>query len=99
MPIKSYLGKTFAASARTPPPPPAWYPKGYVKLQFVNSNQIVFDLTKIPFLKGLIGISRLIVEVLDDQNLFTESNLANWFSNYVQFCSGGHFSERAESAR
>ena len=38
----------------------------------------------------------LIVEVLNYQNLFTESDLANWFSNYVQFCSGGHFSERAE---
>ena len=59
----------------------------------------VFDLTKIPFFKRLIGISRLIVEVLDDQNLFTESNLANWFSSYVQFCSGGDFSERAETAR
>ena len=33
-----------------------------------------------------------------DQNLFTESNLANFFSSYVQFCSGGHFSERAEAA-
>ena len=53
----------------------------------------IFDLTKIPFLRRLIGISRLIVEVLDDQNLFTESNLGNWFSSYVQFCSGGHFSE------
>ena len=40
-----------------------------------------------------------IVEVVNDQNLFTESNLANWFSSYVQFCSGGHFSERAEAAR
>ena len=50
-----------------------------------------FDLTKITFLKRLIGISRLIVEVLDDQNLFTESNLVNWFSRHVQFCSGGHF--------
>ena len=45
----------------------------------------VFDLTKIPFLKRLIGISLLIVEVLDDQNLFTESNLANWISSYVHF--------------
>ena len=61
-------------------------------------KRLVFDLTKIPFLKRLIGISRLIVEVLNDQNLFTESNLVNWFSNYVQF-SGGHFSERAEAAR
>ena len=47
-------------------------------------KRLVFDLTKIPFLKRLIGISRLIVEVLNDQNLFTESNLANWFSSYVQ---------------
>ena len=57
------------------------------------------DLTKIPFLKRLIGKSRLMVEVLNDPNLFTESNLANWFSSYVQFCSGGHFSERDEVAR
>ena len=69
-------------------------------MQFVNSVKcLVFDLTKIPFFKRLIGISRLIVEVLDDQNLLTESNLANWFSSYVHFCSGGHFSERAEAAR
>ena len=40
---------------------------------------------------GPIGIPLLIAEVLNDQNLFTESNLANWFSSYVQFCSGGHF--------
>ena len=40
-----------------------------------------------------------VVEVLNDQNLFTESNLANWFPSYVQFCSGGHFSERAEAAQ
>ena len=58
----------------------------------------VFDLTKIPFLKPLIGMSCLIAEVLNDQNLSTESSLANWFSSYVQFCSGGHFSERAEAA-
>ena len=62
-------------------------------------KRLVLDLTKIPFLKRLIGISRLIVEVLDNQNFFTESNLANWFSSYVQFCSGGHFSERAEASR
>ena len=37
-------------------------------------------------------------EVLNDQNLFTESNLVDWFSSYVQFCSGGHFSKRAEAA-
>ena len=54
---------------------------------------------KIPFPKRLVGISRLIVEGLNDQNLFTESNLANWFSSYVEFFSGGHFSERAEVAR
>ena len=46
---------------------------------------LVFDFTEIPFLKCLIGISRFIVEILDDQNLFTESNLANWFLSYVQF--------------
>ena len=71
------------------------------KLQFVNSvKRLVFDLTKIPFLKRLISISRFkIVEVLNDQNLFTESNLVNWFSSCVQFCSGGHFNERAEAAR
>ena len=62
-------------------------------------KRLVFYLTKMPFLKRLIGISSLIVEVLIDQNLFTESNFANWFSSYVQFCSGGHFSERAEAAR
>ena len=58
----------------------------------------VFDFTKIPFLKRLIGISRLIVKVLDNQNLSTESNLANWFSSNVQFRSGGHVSERVEAA-
>ena len=62
-------------------------------------KRLAFDLTKIPFLKCLIDISRLIVEVLNDQNLFTESNLANWLLSYVQFCSGGHFPERAEAAR
>ena len=62
-------------------------------------KRLVFDLTKILFLKRFIGICRLIVEVLNDQNLFTESNLPNWFSSYVQFWSGGRFSERAEAAR
>ena len=62
-------------------------------------KRLVFDLTKILFPKRLIGTSRLIAEALDDHNLFTESNLANWLSSYVQFCSGGHFSERAEAAR
>ena len=50
-------------------------------------KRLVFDLTKISFLKRLIGISRLIDEVRNDQNLFTESNLANWFrvmSSFVQ---------------
>ena len=70
------------------------------RLQFVNLvKRQVFDLTKIPFLKHLIGISCLIVEVLKDHNLLTESNLANWFSSYVQFCLGCHFSEWAEAAR
>ena len=32
-------------------------------------KRIVFDLTKIPFLKRSIGTCRLIVEVLNDQNL------------------------------
>ena len=69
-------------------------------LQFVNSvKRLVFDLTKLSFLKRLISISRLIVGVLNDQNLFIESNLAYWFLSYVQYCSGGHFSERAESAQ
>ena len=62
-------------------------------------KRLVFDLTIIPFLKRLICISRLIVEVLNDQNLFTESNLVNWFSSSVQFYPGGNFSERAEAAR
>ena len=62
-------------------------------------KRLVFDLTKILFLKRLIGIFRLIVEVLNDQNLFTESNLVNWFSSYVQFYPRGHFSERAETAQ
>ena len=43
-------------------------------------------------------MSGLMVEVLNGQNLFTESNLANWFPSYVQFCLGGHFSERAKAA-
>ena len=67
-------------------------------MQFVNSaKRLVFDLTEIPFLKCLINIYRLIAKVLNDQNLFTESNLVNWFSSYVQFCSGRRFSKRAEA--
>ena len=61
-------------------------------------KRLVFDLTKIPFLKCLVSIYRLIVEVLNDQNLFTESKLGDWFSSYAQFYSGGHFSERAAAA-
>ena len=71
------------------------------KWQFVNLVKcLVFDLTKIPFLKCLISIyiCNTVVKVLNHQNLFTESNLANWFSSYVQFCSSGHFSEQAEAA-
>ena len=52
-----------------------------------------------PFPKHLIDISPLILSVPNDQNLFTESSLANWFSSYVRFCSGGHFSEGVEAAR
>ena len=37
-------------------------------------KRLVFDLTKIPYLKRLISIYSLIVEVLNDQNLFTESS-------------------------
>ena len=62
-------------------------------------KRLVFDLTKIPFLERLSEISLSIVEVLNDQSLCTESDLANWFSSYVQFYSGGYFSERAEAAR
>ena len=47
----------------------------------------------------LLNICRLIVEVFTDQNLFTESNLGDWFSSYVQFYLGGHFSKRAATAR
>ena len=45
------------------------------KLQFVNSVKRLAS----------ISIPHLIVEVLNDQNLFTESNLADWFSSFVQF--------------
>ena len=38
-------------------------------------------------------IYSLIVEVLNDQNLFTESKLDDLFLSYVQFYSGGHFSK------
>ena len=48
-------------------------------------KRLVFDLTKRPFLKRLIGISRFIVKVLNDKDLFTESNLDDWFSRYVHF--------------
>ena len=53
-------------------------------------KRLVFNLTKIPFFKCLVSIYRLMVEVLNNQNLFTASNLGNWFSSYVQFYSGGH---------
>ena len=61
-------------------------------------NRLIFDLTKIPFIQCLISIYRVIVEVLIDQNLFTESNLGDWFSSFVQFYSAGHFSEPAAAA-
>ena len=61
------------------------------KLQFINAvKRSVFKLTKIPFLKCLISVYRLIVEILNYQNLFMESNLGDSFSSYVQFYSGGH---------
>ena len=66
------------------------------KLQLIF---LVFDLMKVPFLKCLISMYRLIAEVLKDQNLFTESHLGNWFLSYVQFYSGDHFSKRAAAAR
>ena len=70
------------------------------KLHIVNSvKRLVFYLTKISFLKCLISIYRLIVEVLNDQNPFTESNLGDWFSSYVQYYLCSHFLERAAAAR
>ena len=46
------------------------------KLQFVNSvKRLVFDLTKIPFIIHLISISHLLVEVLNDQNLFLQNRI------------------------
>ena len=50
-------------------------------------KRLVFDLTKIPFLKRLIGISRLIVEIVNDQNLLqTQSWLIGFrvTSSFVQ---------------
>ena len=44
-------------------------------------RRLVFELSKILSLNHLIG---LICEVLNDQNLFTELNLADWFSSYVR---------------
>ena len=38
------------------------------------------------------------IEVLNDQNLFTESDWGNWFPSYVQFYSGDHFSKPAAAA-
>ena len=43
--------------------------------------------------------NQYISEVLNDQNLFTESNFCDWFLSCVQFYSGGYFSERAAAAR
>ena len=68
-------------------------------LQFINSvKRLVFDLSKIPFLKYLISTYHLIAEILNNQNLSTESNLRDWFSSYAEFYSDGHFSERAAAA-
>ena len=65
----------------------------------LGCDTMVFDLTKIPLLKCSVIIYRLIAEVFHDQNIFTELKLGDWFLSYVQFCSGGHFSERVEAAR
>ena len=65
----------------------------------INCKRLVFDLTKIPFFKCLSSVNRLIVEILNDHNVFTESHLDDWFSSYVQFYSGDNFSERAAAAR
>ena len=46
-----------------------------------------------------ISVYRFIVEVLNDQNLFTELDFGDRFSSYVQFYSSGHFSERAAASR
>ena len=54
---------------------------------------------KITFLKFLTSIHRLIFEILNDQNLLIESNLGDRFSSYVQFYSGGNFSEQAAAAQ
>ena len=62
-------------------------------------KRLIFDLTKIPFFNYLISIYRLIIKVLNNRNLFKELDLDDWLSSYVQFCAGGHFSERAEAAR
>ena len=68
---------------------------------FISIYRVAFYLTKIPFFNCFISIYRLTVdtEVLNDQNLFTESNLSDLFSSYVQFYSGGRFSELAAAAR
>ena len=47
-------------------------------------KRLVLDLTKIPFLKHLIGISRLIVEVLNDQNLLQNRI---WLIGFRVMCS------------
>ena len=49
--------------------------------------------------KCLINIYLLMAEVLNEQNLFTELNLGDWFLSYVQFYSVNHFSDRAVDAR
>ena len=44
-------------------------PPGKIGLNSVK--RLIFDLTRIPFRKRLIGIFRLIVKVVNDRNLFT----------------------------
>ena len=70
------------------------------KFQFVKSvKHSVFDLTKISFLKCLISTYLLIVEFLNDQNLFTELNLGELCSSDIQFYLGGHFLKQSAAAR
>ena len=66
----------------------------FLKFDLKEIPFLKFDSKEIPFLKGKYQFSK----VPNDQNLFTESNLVNWFSSYVLFCLGGHFSKRAEAA-
>ena len=70
------------------------------KLPFMNSmKSLIFDSTNILLPKRLVFTYSLIVKVMHYQIPFTESKSSYQFLSYVQFRSGGHFSERAEAAR